>query len=195
MEDAHDAMVRIIEALVMARENIGEIFANRVDQRNVCQLCQTESVKHAISHVVIVPIPEDQESVILEECIMGAVGGEEIPEYACTTCDGYTPSVMTTVLESTADVLMIVIRRFAYDNNKIRTKVEYPMDLILPGGHYRLTGIANHFGPNKNRGHYTAQFYHDVDGRWVEANDHLVSPIRRPTLRSEDAYVLLYEKV
>lgn len=98
--------------------------------------------------------------------------------------------------------LMIVLKRFTNNGNKIMTKVEYPMELDMSKycvlkeerTNYRLYGVINHFG-GVNGGHYTA--YCRNGEQWREFDDLDVKDITEETALNNKvvAYVLFYELV
>ena len=57
---------------------------------------------------------------------------------------------------------------------------------------YRLTGMIRHTGVSIEAGHYIA--YVLIDGDWYEANDESMRQVSWPTVRSLQAYMLLYQR-
>ena len=57
---------------------------------------------------------------------------------------------------------------------------------------YRLTGMIRHTGVSIEAGHYIA--YVLIDGDWYEANDESMRQVSWPTVRSLQAYILLYQR-
>ena len=58
---------------------------------------------------------------------------------------------------------------------------------------YRLTGVIIHRGETIAYGHYYA--YVLVDGKWFMANDTIVTEVCWETVRTEEAYLLFYERL
>ena len=57
---------------------------------------------------------------------------------------------------------------------------------------YRLTGMIRHTGDSIASGHYIA--YLHIDGNWYEANDSVMKKVSWQTVRSLQAYMMLYQR-
>ena len=57
---------------------------------------------------------------------------------------------------------------------------------------YRLTGMIRHTGDSIASGHYIA--YLLIDGNWYEANDIVMKQVSWQTVRSLQAYMMLYQR-
>lgn len=195
MQDTQEVMNRIIQDLSESSERIARLFAVVLQTRSHCEFCNSVVEKPEISNVVFVPVTASQNTpVSLEACWFAGFSREHIDENACTTCDAYTNADLDNDLQGTGEIIVVTLRRFVLANPKITTPIEYPTNLVLPFGEYRLIGVANHGGETRNNSHYTAHVYHDIDRVWLNANDAVLKTIRGPALRSTDAYVLLYER-
>jgi ubiquitin C-terminal hydrolase len=99
-------------------------------------------------------------------------------------------------------VLIITLKRFTFDRQKINTFIEYPtegLDLqkyvcgYNPSQYiYDLYGVCFHFG-NPDGGHYTSTV--KTDNEWVHYNDqHIQTVDNLQNVVSRQAYCLFYQK-
>jgi ubiquitin carboxyl-terminal hydrolase 8 len=99
-------------------------------------------------------------------------------------------------------VLIVVLKRFMNNGNKITKKIDFPLknlDLCKYCVGYRkksnvydLMGVSNHVGSLQG-GHYFAYCRMD-DGNWYNFNDTSVSRISENEVVTEKAYCLFYMK-
>ena len=145
--------------------------------------------------------------VTLRDCFAAYATEETIPEYACERCaptrhDAHQVHRIT----NTSDIITVALRRFTWEDMKISTAVEIPMQLNMsqvPGsevdGLYRLVGVVNHFGETRNGGHYTAMVFNSAENRWMNMDDSVaqLAPefATQEAFRSTHAYILMYERV
>lgn len=143
-------------------------------------------------------------SVTLKDCFRSYSSPEELPEYACSSCNPVKgPAEQRHRLGGASEILTIVLKRFEYGNPlKIATPVDIPMELDLATipdstalGNYRLVGMVDHHGPSMHGGHYTALVR--IGSQWFRGDDSSFSPVSLSptTLRSSEAYVLIYERI
>lgn len=99
-------------------------------------------------------------------------------------------------------ILIVVLKRFLKNGNKIDKKVTFPLENLdlckYCVGYkkntykYDLFAISNHIG-NLNSGHYYA-YCKMEDNNWYNFNDTSVSSINQEDLITENAYCLFYKK-
>jgi ubiquitin C-terminal hydrolase len=147
--------------------------------------------------------PPLAESVSLMDCFRSNSVENVFGDYDCEKCrpDRREAKEVHQVGHA-SEILTILLKRFEYGNpDKIATPVDIPTELDLqtvPGsravGKYKLVGIVNHHGKSLNTGHYTAQVL--IGDEWFTGNDGSFTPSGDITesIRSSEAYVLLYEK-
>jgi ubiquitin C-terminal hydrolase len=209
MEDSHEALWYILNSLSEAtspREGartpsvIDHIFGTVFKNSKTCSLCSHASPVMEPLLEVLVPIPktlpEGIEAITLEETFRARQEEEDVEDYACNTCDGYTPARGKTELIASGEVVVFVMKRFTREGIKIDTPVEFPMVIdFLPTGVYDLVGVGHHRGATVKSGHYTAEFFHDVHNEWVDGNDRaVVSKEGSPATVSRTAYILVYQR-
>ncbi|KAK1382239.1 hypothetical protein POM88_019974 [Heracleum sosnowskyi] len=123
----------------------------------------------------------------------------------CPQCKGKMQSSKKLELWTLPEILVIHVKRFSSNNDKLETFVNFPVhDFDLsnhvanktdPGKQlYELYAVINHRGTQRN-GHYTSFIKLRDVNRWYEFDDSIVSPLEEEKVQSEYAYVLLYKKV
>jgi hypothetical protein len=134
----------------------------------------------------------------LAECVDAynhAHEDEELGEYHCEFCNDknrtYRVKRKHEVLEW-PDVLVLQLKRYTNQAQKVTTEVEFGEELEVGGG-YRLTGLVAHTGATTKSGHYTAVCR--ARGGWYTFDDDQVSQFDgRFEKHYEDVYLLFYEK-
>ena len=97
-------------------------------------------------------------------------------------------------------ILIIVLKRFKNNREKINNLIKFPFELDLCKycvGYkkntykYNLISVANHDG-SLNGGHYYS-YVKNLNGKWYTYNDTNVSEMSRDNLVSNSAYCLFYQ--
>jgi len=149
------------------------------------------------------PIP-NKESVTLYDCLDEYTKKEELGEDNKVTNDKTGEKECCTkklMFFSVPNVLIISLKRFSNDGNKINKLVDIPLaDLNLEkyvvgydnnNCNYELYGVCNHMGGCAG-GHYTA-YIKIKDGKWYHFNDKDVSEFNGDVI-TEMSYCLFYRK-
>jgi ubiquitin C-terminal hydrolase len=140
------------------------------------------------------------------DCILGELNEEEIEEYSCDTCSPTrTKAVRKTKVWKLPDTLIVVLKRFTYDGNKIHTSIEpfnhenmdlkklfYENSPNKKYSNYSLRSVIDHHGSSMG-GHYTAQAKHRKTNTWYQYDDQDVRSINTPYL-GNSSYIFFFEK-
>lgn len=98
------------------------------------------------------------------------------------------------------NVLIIVLKRFTNDGDKINNLIKFPFELDLRKycvGYkkntftYNLISVANHDG-SLNGGHYYS-YVKNMNGKWYNYNDTNVSEMKKDDIITSSAYCLFYQ--
>ena len=127
-------------------------------------------------------------------------GVENLDEHRCPQCGFIGGTEKKFDIIEAPQLLVLHLSRFSGEILKIHTLVEFTTELctvcIRDGNGqpitYRLTGMIRHTGASIEAGHYIA--YVLIDGDWYEANDESMRQVSWPTVRSLQAYMLLYQR-
>jgi len=161
--------------------------------------------KPVIGKQIVESSTVESSTVSLKDCFTSFSEAETIPDYDCIHCrPEHRDAKQEHRINRASEILTIVLKRFEYGNPlKISTPVDIPFELDLqtiPGsntvGKYKLVGIVNHHGTSMHAGHYTARVL--INDQWFTGNDEIFTPsndMGNGSIRSSDAYVLLYEKL
>jgi ubiquitin carboxyl-terminal hydrolase 8 len=111
-------------------------------------------------------------------------------------------AIKTISFWSLPNVLIIELKRYTNNNNKIKTIISTPLiDLNLskyisgynPESYvYDLFGTGNHFG-NTTGGHYTSNIK-NPNGKWYSFNDNNINEITEDKIINANTYSLFYRK-
>ncbi|CAF4126412.1 unnamed protein product, partial [Didymodactylos carnosus] len=59
---------------------------------------------------------------------------------------------------------------------------------------YRLRGVVVHYGKSINTGHFVSFCYNDALGEWIRCDDHVVETTTFESVKTADAYILVYSR-
>jgi len=180
-----------------------DMFYNQLHSTISCDNCNHLSHSYDPSTIITLPIPKKEESVItLYDCLKHYTNEEKLDndnKYLCEKCNVESNANKKINLFKTSRYLIISLKRFQNDGNKINTLIQYPInDLILDEytenktrSKYNLYAISNHTG-NLNGGHCFS--YCRNGDKWYEYNDNMVMKLTNEQLISNSAYILFYER-
>jgi ubiquitin C-terminal hydrolase len=150
-------------------------------------------------------LPKGVETPTIVQCILGELNEEIIEEYSCDICNPKRyNAIRKTKIWKLPHNLILVIKRFTHNNEKIYTPIE-PFENILElksiyselspnkkNSKYLLQSIVDHHG-SSNNGHYTAQAKHKKDNKWYVYDDQNIHAIDSFKI-GESSYILFLEK-
>ena len=129
---------------------------------------------------------------------------EVIEDYACDKCaPKRSKAIRKTRVWKLPKNLIVVLKRFTYDGNKIHTPIEpFGPELSLhdlfsqssphkKSCDYQLNSIVDHHGSSRG-GHYTAQAKHRSEKKWFLYDDQNVHSIEGPSM-GESSYIFFLE--
>ena len=138
-------------------------------------------------------------SPTLSMCLDNYLGLDEI-ERNCPHC-GCKQATQATNFSQDPEILLIQLKRFDNQGNKISRDVSVPSELNLPSGTlYKIVGSCQHSGQTVHSGHYVATLYDKDTERLFLINDDQhtevpgMSPSCHPSALSSTIYVIVYEK-
>jgi len=102
---------------------------------------------------------------------------------------------------STPKILIILLKRFNNDGNKINKNVDFPLEYLNLNKYcvgykrqnniFNLIGVCNHIG-SLSGGHYYS--YCKTDNKWFNFNDTEVNSLEESDIITNKAYCLFYRK-
>jgi len=185
------------------------LYEGLLIQQIKCLKCQKVYHNPEPVNCITLDIPESKEgdSVSLADCFKNYFATEILKEWTCDDCKIKTPAEKLVRFWKAADVLVIVLKRFVYNETgmyKNKTPVVFPMEFhfledteLYPRSSaqpYRLMAVGNHYGGMMG-GHYNATVFRD--NTWWHLDDDEVKSLD-PSFawwkNNNTAYVLFYER-
>jgi ubiquitin C-terminal hydrolase len=172
-----------------------------------CEACGNASHTWEPFTSLKLSMPDGGDPPTLEDLLSGEWKPETIEDYACEKCaPARTTAQRKTHIWRLPQYLTIVLKRFSYTGQKIRTKLA-PMPLLhmsfepyfsnyspekVGKTEYRLFAIVDHHGSSFG-GHYTAQARHPKEDTWHVYDDESIIQTAAPMF-GETTYMLMFER-
>lgn len=172
----------------------------------ICSGCKNISHRFETFNTLKGVLPESNNKPTLLECLEAELNDETIEGYECDVCktNKHSATRKTRVWKLPQN-LIIVLKRFTYDGQKIHKPIE-PLNTIInftslfsdlspnkKDPHYTTLSIVDHHG-SAFGGHYTAQALHNNEHKWFIYDDQNVHPIDSPKY-GENTYILFLNKL
>ncbi|KAL6112830.1 usp8 [Pungitius sinensis] len=122
----------------------------------------------------------------------------------CRHCKAHRDSTKKLEIWKVPPIVLVHLKRFSYEGRwkqKLQTSVDFSLETLDLGQYvigpkqtlkkYSLYGVSNHYG-GLDGGHYTAFCKNALKQRWYKFDDHEVTEISTPTVKSSAAYILFY---
>ena len=181
-----------------------DLFFGLFHIQTLCETCSFTSNKWETFNTLKGVIKKQNEKPTLIECIMGELNEEVIDDYACDKCaPKRSRAIRKTRIWKLPKNLIIVLKRFTYDGQKIHTPIEsFGPEISFhelfsqsspnrKSCDYKLNSIIDHHG-SSHGGHYTAQAKHRIEEKWFLYDDQNVHSIEGPSL-GESSYIFFLE--
>ena len=153
------------------------------------------------------PIYKEKDKTIpLTKCFDYFMNWEKLEnyEYKCEMCNNNKTPLKKIQIYKCPYYLIIHLKRFIDDKNKINTEVIFPLRGLDLNGYvmdkddpiekiYDLRCIMYHSG-DLGYGHYYAICYNTIHNKWFLYNDERVYEVKESDISTKDAYVLFYRR-
>ena len=136
----------------------------------------------------------------LSECIDKAFDKEILDDYQCDNCKTRGQAELEHTISKLPPVLIISLKRFDNNNNKIRTKVLVDLDnnnmskwVSFPAvkkhisTDYSVFGVIEHLGGSRG-GHYLAYTKHNDE--WISYDDTSMNKVSADKIINSNTYIL-----
>lgn len=188
------------------QSHISDLFVGQLKSTLECCTCGFKSTTFDPFWDLSLPIPRDQTSVTLNDCLKHFTRSEVLDEEdkpMCAHCKSRQACTKTLSIQRFPQILVIHLKRFS-GRSKLSTFVDFPVerlnlqmyaaDSCLENNFiYNLHGTVNHFGSIYG-GHYVAVCKHAKQQKWHRYDDERVETVSSSTIKSSQAYVLFYEQ-
>ncbi len=112
-------------------------------------------------------------------------------KYKCENCNQYGCAIINKKIINYPKYLIITLKRYTNNNNKIDTPIDMDHNLNMNNINYELRGFIYHSGIT-NGGHYV--YYGKRDNEWYLFNDSQVSKVELNNV-IKYGYIYLYTKI
>jgi ubiquitin C-terminal hydrolase len=207
---------RVIQALETWKSTFSKEYSPLVDifygllQSTVtCTNCKTSFYRWETFNTLKAVVPKRTSELDFSPPSLLSMIAEDMPietidEYSCDTCSSRHPAERKTAIWRLPQNLIVCLKRFTPDGQKIHTKISAEQTLELQSlfseetpekkaiTKYNLRSIVDHHGGSLG-GHYTAQVKDPISDNWVIFDDESVYPLAQPKF-GESTYILFYER-
>ncbi len=162
----------------------------RGSQVSILTCMKCNKIKYTFSAFDILPL--DITDLTLNGCLENSNQSEVLDgenRWFCKNCNQKVPVKKEMTLYGTGEYVIIQLKRFTAEGEKITALVAFDESIILNGVAFELYSICNHHGGVKS-GHYTN--YSLVAGKWYSFDDESVQQVKN--IVTANAYVLFYKK-
>ncbi|CAG0890298.1 unnamed protein product [Darwinula stevensoni] len=187
---------------------LNQIFGGYMRSQVMCLRCRKPSNTYDHFMDLLVGLSIQKYSSNLVDILEGHFRRERLEgdnAYKCANCKTKVSATKKLSIARPPNVLLIVLKRFSDTGfGKNCRVVQYPMTLDMgtflsaptfrTEAQYRLTGVVSHIGCSPRSGHYTA-VARASNGQLYLFDDSSVRPVPPNTALSQEAYILMYEKV
>lgn len=165
-----------------------------------CESCGYQQINPEVFITLMLDIPNSNTKIKFNSVFCKYFEKEAISEWRCDKCKNTACAHKIMQLWKAPNVLIIVLKRFDSNLNKINTAIDIPNDLTFSKGSilknidlecsYKLMAVGNHTGSYRG-GHYYALCKNNDS--WYIYNDNHVSSSSEFDI--QDAYMLFYQKI
>ncbi|XP_054160020.1 ubiquitin carboxyl-terminal hydrolase 2-like [Oppia nitens] len=174
------------------------MFVGQLKSTIKCSHCESERYNWDIYWDLSLSIPETNDDIDINTCLkeytdVEVLDNDSMP--TCETCQSKRKSFKSLSFSRIPPILIIQLKKFVNDGNKISKAVTINSQLVIKSHNYYLFAIICHNGTTCSRGHYTSYCLHNHI--WYLFDDEVVHSIQTMDFNtvSSDAYILFYRSV
>lgn len=209
--DMHEFLSLFIDLFSENMQEYAKCVCGIQHMRMSCSICDYCSINKEKFTSIMLSFPDShiherkKKRWELINLINFAFQEETINERSCDNCQRIGQGQKRTVIRTFPQVLMIMIKRYDYNGNRIDNCIDVPykIDLSYLSSHskdyirrrkiYKIKSIACHVGDLLD-GHYYSIVLNEKRDKWYEINDDDVTELDTCPCSSE-FYVLFYELI
>jgi ubiquitin C-terminal hydrolase len=168
---------------------LNDIFYSWIEEINICSKCNGKS-RNIQSYTSISLCKSDNK----EEDIYDLINNfrNDIIYSNCELCGlKNIKKYRISIFKKLSKILILNIKRFDNNNNKIHKLISYYETLYLDDNKYELFAINNHLSYNTLSGHYISYIKNIFDNKWYLYDDGN-EPILLDNILTNKAYILFY---
>jgi ubiquitin C-terminal hydrolase len=178
-----------------------EQFFGQQMTATICRNCKNKNSRFEPWMMIKAPIDTDAgDNQPLSSCIDKAFDKEVIDDYECDNCKTRSQVDLEHTISKLPPVIILSLKRWDNNNNKIRTKVNIDLDktdfakwISFPSvakhisTEYTTFAVIEHHGGSRG-GHYLSYAKHN--GSWISYDDQQISDVPADKVINNDTYVL-----
>jgi ubiquitin C-terminal hydrolase len=165
-----------------------------------CESCGYQQVNPEVFITLMLDIPNIDKTFHFNDILSKYFDKDHVPDWKCDKCHNKGAGYKIMQLWKVPEVLIIVLKRFDSNLQKINTPINIPCNLTFSKGsilkninkdyNYTLMAVGNHTGSFRG-GHYYA--FCKNNNLWYNYNDEHVN--QSDNFNIQDAYILFYQKI
>ncbi|CAF1202270.1 unnamed protein product [Didymodactylos carnosus] len=206
-QDSHEFMNVLLNAIQLEHSDIERLFLGKIQSTVICSKCGVPDCTIDDTSFLQLPLPQEKSRLTtISDCVEEFMKEDDLDgQWHCSTCNGLHDARQKSDIYSLPEVLIIQLKRFNHDPNrldKIDINIDYPLynlDLTKyviekqqQTWMYNLVAVSVHRG-QLSGGHYVTYAKNKDTQEWYEFNDEHVTRINdESTVKTKDAYVLIY---
>jgi ubiquitin carboxyl-terminal hydrolase 8 len=165
-----------------------------------CSSCNNKSTKFEPLEMIKTPMDTSTNNQPLSTCIDKAFDKEILEEYQCDKCNTRGKATLEHTISKLPPTLIISLKRFDNNNNKLNTKIEVDLDktdlakwISFPAvaknisTEYSVFAVIEQQGGTRG-GHYVSYTKHN--GTWVCYDDNSICEVSPTNVINKDTYIL-----
>ena len=175
---------------ITLKELINNIFTINIEKNIYCPICNNVSKSNDNINKLYLSINSQQDlKSLIYEYLYEILDDQN--RWKCDKCNNFVNATIKKNIISLPKYLIIVLKRYNNDNNKINNNINMADHMIINSKNYYIRGIILHSGIT-NGGHYV--YYGLKDDIWYKYNDSSVTPVSADTINNikKIGYVYLY---
>jgi ubiquitin carboxyl-terminal hydrolase 8 len=180
-----------------------ENFYSQIIDITSCPKCNYYTTSH--DPIQIVTLELDNNCLSLEDCLNKFIKKKQLDDnnkWRCDECNNIVNPIKQTKLWKTSDNLIILLKIYNKNNNKIQCKIKYPLVLDLKdyninwgydNNKYLLQGFCVHSGCLEF-GHYYSVCRNYLDKKWYQYDDDNLTEIDDNDILNYNPYIFFYRR-
>jgi ubiquitin carboxyl-terminal hydrolase 8 len=182
-----------------------ENFFGQQMTATICNNCQNKNTRFEPWMMLKASVDNTKNNQSLSECIDKAFDKEILDDYQCDNCNKRGQANLEHTISKLPPVLIISLKRFDNNNNKIRTKVDVDLNktdmskwVSFPAvtkhisSEYSVFAVIEHLGGSRG-GHYLSYTKHNDE--WIAYDDNSITVTCPENVINNNTYVLFMTRL
>jgi ubiquitin C-terminal hydrolase len=197
--EQHDAHEFLLKVLDMFEKDIKDVYYGQAKLKIKCMKCN--NIKEVIEDFSTINLTVNSTETLHLYDLFNNYLKKELHDdsdnlYYCENCKCNTITEKQINLWKLPKRLIVVLKRYNQNGNKLNTKIKYPIDFMLIKEtssqkirSFSLKNIIYHIG-HQNHGHYINSSR--INNKWYLIDDDSISINSKDIIENNNAYILIY---